>query len=101
MTDGYALNLFDPPSRTTDPETSRTAGRSMRKGASIQRDRIVSALEQQGPMNHWELDNYLLWPHPTAARRMKELVQSGRVVKTLRTSETGSGRQATVYEVAG
>ena len=44
-----------------------------------------------------ELDNILGWQHPTAARRMKELVQSGRVRKTPHTSPTGSGRQATVY----
>ena len=90
-------DLFAPPSRHADPDTSRAAARSMQKGAAIQRDRIVGALELQGPMNHWELDNFLLWPHATAARRMKELVQAGRVIKTARTSETGSGRQATVY----
>ncbi len=91
------LDLFTPQSRHADPDTSRAAARSMHRGASIQRDRIVSALELQGPMNHWELDNFLLWPHPTAARRMKELVDAGRVIKTTHTSETGSGRQATVY----
>lgn len=91
-------DLFTPLARTTDPETSHAAASSMQKGAAIQRDRIVNALKLQGPMNHWELDNFLLWPHPTAARRMKELVEGGRVIKTLRTSPTGSGRQATVYE---
>ena len=98
MTDGYSLNLFDPPARTSDPGTSHAAASSMRKGAAIQRDQIVNALRAHGPMNHWQIDNVLALPHPSAARRMKELVRAGRVIKTFRTSETGSGRQATVYE---
>ena len=91
-------DLFTPLARTDDPETSHDAARSMQKDAQSQRNRIVSALYFWGAMNHWELDNFLHWPHPTAARRMKELVQSGRVIKTTRTSATGSGRQATVYK---
>ena len=94
-------DLFTPLARTSDPETSRDAARSMMKPAAVQRDQIVSALKLEGPMNYWELDDILGWQHPTAARRMKELVQSGRVRKTLHTSPTGSGRQATVYAVAG
>lgn len=92
-------DLFTPLARHTDPETSKAAARSMPKAAAAQRERIVNALEVQGPMNHWELDNFLLWPHPTAARRMKELVDAGRVIKTTRTRETGSGRQAALYMV--
>ncbi len=91
-------DLFTPLARHTDPETSKVAARSMTKGAAAQRNKIVTALKAYGPMNHWEVDNVYSWPHPTTARRMKELVQSGRVIKTLRTSPTGSGRQATVYE---
>ena len=91
-------DLFTPLARTTDPETSHAAARSMLKGAFFQREQIIGALVIHGPRNHWELDNIIGWQHPTAARRMKELVQSGRVIKTLRTSATGSGRQATVYE---
>ena len=90
-------DLFTPLARTSDPETSKVAGRSMRKGAAIQRDQIVNALRAHGPMNHWQIDNVLGLPHPSAARRMVELVRDGRVFKTGHTSETGSGRQATVY----
>ena len=90
-------DLFTPLARTSDPGTSHAAASSMRKGAAIQRDQIVNALRAHGPMNHWEIDNVLGFQHPSAARRMKELVDDGRVIKTLRTSETGSGRQATVY----
>ena len=85
-------------SRTTDPETSKDAARSMRKGAAVQRDQIVNALRTHGPRNHWELDNILGWQHPTAARRMRELIRKGRVIDTGRTSPTGTGRGATVYE---
>ncbi len=89
------LDLFT--SRRTDPETSKSAGRSVRKGAAVQREQIVNALRAHGPMNHWEIDNVLGFQHPSAARRMKELVQGGRVIETARTSETGSGRQARIY----
>ena len=76
----------------------------MRKGAAIQRDQIVSALRAHGPMNHWQIDNVLGFEHPTAARRMCELVRKDRmgrprrVFDTGRTSPTGTGREATVYE---
>ncbi len=98
------LDLFTPSglrpmARTTDPETSKAAASSMRKGAAVQRDRIVNALRAHGPRNYWELDNLLGWEHPTAARRMCELIRSGRVVDTGRTSPTGTGRGATVYAI--
>ncbi len=99
------LDLFTPLARTADPETSRAAATSMRKGAAIQRDQIVNALRAHGPRNYWELDNLLGWEHPTAARRMCELVRKdrmnrpARVRDTGRTSPTGTGREATVYEV--
>ncbi len=95
------LDLFtEPASRHTDPETSRVAARSMQKPAAAQRDKIVTALRAYGPMNHWEVDARLGWQHPTAARRMCDLVRKGRVIATGRTSPTGTGRYATVYEVA-
>ncbi len=94
-------DLFTPLARHSDPETSHAAAQSMRRGASVQREQIVNALRAYGPLNHWELDNLLGWQHPTAARRMKELVDARRVIKTSRTSATGSGRQATVYEARG
>ncbi len=91
------FDLFSPQSRHGDPETSKAAGHSMRKGAAIQRDQIVNALRAHGPRNYWELDNLLGWEHPTAARRMCELVRQGRVIETAYTSPTGTGRKATVY----
>ncbi len=95
-------DLFtEPAARHTDPETSRVAARSMQKPAAAQRDKIVTALRAHGPMNHWEIDLVYSWAHPTAARRMKELVNQGRVIATGRTSPTGTGRGATVYEVVG
>ena len=90
-------DLFTPLARHTDPETSRAAASSMMKPAAIQRDQIVNAL-RAGPMNHWEIDNVLGFQHPTAARRMRELIRQGRVLDTGRTSPTGTGREATIYE---
>jgi predicted ArsR family transcriptional regulator len=95
------LDFFTPQSRHGDPETSKDAASSMRKGAAVQRDQIVNALHAHGPMNHWQIDNRLGFQHPTAARRMRELIRSGRVVDTGRTSPTGTGRGATVYDVVG
>ncbi|KKN38019.1 hypothetical protein LCGC14_0757840 [marine sediment metagenome] len=94
-------DLFTPLARHTDPETSRQAAISMMKPAAIQRDQIVNALRAHGPMNHWQLDNVLGLQHPSAARRMRELIRQGRVRDTGRTSPTGTGREATVYDVAG
>lgn len=91
-------DFFTPLARTSDPETSKAAGRSMRKGAAVQRDQIVNALRAHGPMNHWQIDNVLGFEHPTAARRMLELIRKGRVFDTGRTSPTGTGRGATVYD---
>ena len=91
-------DLFTPLARRTDPETSKAAARSVKHSAPVQRTKIIIALTAYGPMNHWQIDNFLGWQHPTAARRMGELVRSGRVIKTPHTSATGSGRQATVYE---
>ena len=91
------LDLFTPLARTSDPETSKAAGRSMRKGSAIQREQIVNTLKLLGPMNYWELDDMLGWHHPTAARRMRELIRQDRVYDTGRTSPTGTGRGATVY----
>ena len=93
-------DLFTPLARTSDPDTSKAAGRSVKHSAPVQREQIVNALIAHGPMNYWQIDVMLGYPHPTAARRMKELVdeEDPRVIKTLRTSATGSGRQATVYE---
>ena len=84
--------------RTTDPETSKQAARSMRGAASAQQDQIVNALRAFGPMNHAEIDDALKWDHPRAARRMKELVKAGRVRMTGETRRTGTGRPATLYE---
>lgn len=95
------LDLFTPLARTSDPETSKDAARSMRKDMAVQRDQIVTALKIMGPMNYWELDNMLGWHHPTAARRMRELIRKGLVYDTGRTSPTGTGRGATVYDVVG
>ncbi len=91
-------DLFTPQSRHADPDTSRAAARSMRAGASIQRDQIVNALRAHGPMNHWQIDNVLGLQHPSAARRMKELVRMELVRDTGRTRPTETGRNATVYE---
>ena len=91
------LDLFTPQSGHADPETSRAAASSMMKPAAIQRDQIVNALRAHGPMNHWQIDNRLGFQHPTAARRMRELIRQDRVYDTGRTSPTGTGRGATVY----
>ena len=72
------LDLFTPPARHGDPETSKAAGRSMRKGSAVQREQIVNALRAHGPMNHWQIDTVLGLQHPSAARRMKELIRASK-----------------------
>ncbi len=93
------LDLFtQPAARHNDPETAKAAARSVKHSAPVQRTKIVTALKAHGPMNHWQIDNVLGFQHPTAARRMQELIRLGVVRDAGYTTQTGSGRQATTYE---
>jgi len=89
------LSLLEPRARRTDPVTSHMAARSMREPAHHQRERIVALLTSQC-LTHDAIDDRLGWPHPTAARRMKELVRAG-LVEVCGEAETASGRKAHTY----
>lgn len=83
--------------RRTDPETSHAAAGSMREERHRQADAIVECLRRAAtPLNHWQIDQALGWPHPTAARRLAELRRAGRIQER-GTSRTGTGREATAY----
>lgn len=95
--------------RSTDPETSKAAGRAV--DASRPRSRIMEVMRVV-PLGltcdyGWtadELDDRLgeedpTWRLTTAGRRLSELKRRGLVVDTGHTRLTRSGRSATVYRV--
>lgn len=87
--------------RRTDPETSHAAAeRSTGGSAHSQREAIVDLLVARGggaPLNHWEIDDALGWEHPTAARRLAELVEAKLVRDSGQRTPTGTGSPATAY----
>lgn len=91
---------YSPPrARNTDPETSHQAAASMAEGASGHRRAIMVALRTKGGMTGDALDDLLSWKSATACRRLKELVDSGLVVRTIEVRKTRSGRDAGVYRI--
>lgn len=98
-------DIFEPRARSTDPETSKAAGRAV--DAAGQRDRIMKFMdgEYRGmtagphPAGGWtadELDEYLGWRVTTAGRRLSELKRRG-LVEACGQRVTRSNRMATVY----
>ncbi len=94
------LDLFTSLTRTTDPETSRAAGRRQGwESLEYQWDMIVKALREHGPMNYSQIDVKCKWDHPKAARRLHELVDRDRIQATGLRTPTHTGSPATVYRV--
>ena len=91
-------DLFTPLARTSDPETSKIAGREAEHRAPSQRQQILNALRAHGPMTYWQIDNVCGFDHPTSARRMGKLVDDDLVRVTDETRLTGKGSPASVYE---
>ncbi len=92
------LDLFTSLTRTTDPETSRAAGRRQGwESLEYQWDMIVKALREHGPMNYSQIDVVLGWDHPKTARRLHELVRQMRIQATSKRTPTHTGSPATVY----
>ena len=87
-----------PKARRNDPETSHDAADSALKMASNHRTQILELLRKVYPLTltHSEIDDRLGWQHPTAARRMKELIVSGRV-RVAGVGKTASGRVGRRY----
>ena len=93
------LDLLEPKARHRDPATSKAAAASMHRSAAVQRKRIVWLLQQHPEgLTHDAIDDLLGWPHPRAARRMKELRGAG-LVRAAGEGVTGAGRHAALYAV--
>ena len=84
--------------RTSDPDTSHDAARSMEDVAIRQREFIVGVLEMRGPCNAGELDEAMGWPAGTAGRRLYEIPNVYRMDKT---RPSPSGRASHVYGLSG
>ena len=91
--------MIQPHARATDPDTSHAAAESMVKPAEAQRRKILASLKRHGPATADEIDERIGWRPTTAGRRMKELVEVGKLRDTGDLLLTRSGRRATVYAV--
>ncbi len=94
----------EPRARSTDPETSRAAGRAV--DAEGQRGTIMVVLRGPGrmpPTPGWtadEIDGYIGWRVTTAGRRLSELHKADPpLVEKCGERRTRSNRMATVYRV--
>ncbi len=98
----------EPRARSTDPETSKAAGRAVDAGK--QRGKIMAVLRGESckrwglagdPDEGWtadELDRAIRWRVTTAGRRLSELKRRG-LVEVCGQRLTRSGRMAAVYRV--
>ena len=88
----------DPRARTSDPETSHAAAKSMVGEAEAQRKRIVAHLWEVGPRMADQLDEELGFRVTSAGRRLSELEEAKLVEALDRTGKTRSGRRARYWK---
>lgn len=97
------VDLFDwaasPRARTTDPETSHAAARSMTGTASEHRERILGVLEVHGDLTSEQIGEHCGMSSVQVCRRMKELERLGLAEPTSEQRRTQSGRMARVWRV--
>ena len=96
------LSMFEdltPRARTSDPETSHAAAKSMVEAAASQRFRLLAYLRKQGSHGATgaEIDFALEWRPCSANRRLKELEVAKLATRTTVTRPTLSGRAAEVW----
>lgn len=85
-----------PRSRTDDPATSHAAASRARRFLDDHHSRIVGVLGIPGTI--YDIARRTGMDHVAVARRMSELVASGRIMDTGRTAPSPSGRECTVYD---
>lgn len=93
-----AIPKLEPRARTTDPQTSHDAARSMTESADSQRQKILLRLTRLGPMTADELDHSLGLRLTSSGRRLPELLRVGWVERLPEKRLTRSGRQAHLWK---
>ena len=88
-----------PRARTTDPQTSHAAARSMRSTAAEHHERILGALEADGDLTPEQIADRCGLDSVQVCRRMAELERLGLAWPTSETRKTRSGRMARVWRV--
>ena len=88
-----------PRARTTDPETSHAAARSMTGTASEHHERILGALEVHGDLTSEQIADRCGLRMEQVCRRMKELERSGKAEPTSERRRNRNGATARVWRV--
>ncbi len=91
-------DLFDPRrlARTTDPDTSHAAAKSMENQIGPQHQAVLSVLEQGFPLAAEEIEDFLGY---STWRRMGELERKGLIERTEEKHKNRSGRMAYKYKI--
>lgn len=99
--DALARLPFDPHKlrRNEDPDTSDAAAHSVGEVRGRHFVVILQTLESHGPLTTEEISGRSSLGYHAVARRMRELLEAGRVRLTGERRKNRSGRQALVWEV--
>lgn len=89
----------EPAARARDPETSHQAAAGAREFAVAHRDRILAALEQ-GPASKTVLAARTGLDGVAVARRIKDLLDDGRIVVVSNDGVSPTGKAERVYSLA-
>jgi predicted ArsR family transcriptional regulator len=98
-----------PPSRRTDPHTSKQAAESMVQGASRHRASILMALKLYKEMTIYEIASLIGLSHVQVARRTAELCKAGKIQRIVTgqvdgkdifwTRNSPTGRACAVWQI--
>ena len=88
-----------PRARSSDPDTSHEAARSMHVAAATHRGMILKHLEKHGASTGDAIDEALGWRHATANRRLPELRRMNLIEMSDQTAVTRSGRRARMWRI--
>lgn len=82
------------------PETSHAANREMTKEIREQHHAlIIQSLEKLGEAIYEDIANHIGMDRHQVGRRLKELVDAGKIYNTLKTGLTSKGRKANKYSL--
>lgn len=96
------LDMWSDPrhlARTTDPWTSHAAAERVKEFKKSHQDQILAALRRYGSMTVCEMENATGIPQHAIGKRIRELVDTGKIRITGETRPSSSGRQERVLAI--